>query len=444
MDFSSIAVRRVCLAVTAAVAWGVAVGGMPAVAASAPTAPVTPTDPLYGDQGALQPGAAIGAPDAWRLTRGAGSVVAILDTGVLASHPDLVGQLWTNPGEVAGNGKDDDRDGFVDDVHGVDLVNGDGDPADDEGHGTHIAGIVAAKADGEGTVGLAPEARIMPVKVLDARRGGNADTVAEGVLYAVSHGADVINVSINGAGTSSSLRSAIRDAGAAGVTVVASAGNDGGDLGLIPSYPASYPDAGLLAVAATKGDNLLAGFSNFGRGVELAAPGVGILSTSSTDGYELRDGTSMAAPFVAAAVALLHSARPDLPGVQLEAALEDTALRPSNLLGKVSAGALDVAAALHSLVPVDEWPSRPDLPVLTARVKRTPRGGKGRALITWTLIGDSSQISRYRVTLGGKTLARRSGGSARGLYVPRRKGRATLTAISAAGAEVATAKFTIR
>ncbi|WP_354700975.1 S8 family peptidase [Paraconexibacter sp. AEG42_29] len=443
MGLPTIATRRAAFAL-AAVACGAVLGLSPSVASAAPTAPVTPSDTLYADQSALQADAAIGAPQAWRLTRGAGAVVAVLDTGVLESHPDLTGQLWTNSGEVAGNGKDDDRNGYVDDVHGVDLVNRDGDPADDEGHGTHIAGIIAAKADGDGAVGLANQAKIMAIKVLDARRGGTADTVAQGVLYAVGNGADVINISINGAGTSESLKSAIRIAGAAGVPVVASAGNDGDNLGLVPSYPASYPDAAVVGVGATKGDTILASFSNFGRGVELTAPGVGILSTSSTGGYELRDGTSMAAPFVAAALAMLHSVRPELAGTELQATLEATARHPSNLLGKVAAGAIDVAAALRSLVPEDQWPTQADPPVLTARVKRTTSGRSGRALITWTLTGDVSQVSRYRVTLGGKTLARRSGGGARGLYVPRRKGRATLVALSSTGARIAVARVTIK
>ncbi len=202
------------------------------------------------------------------------------------------------PGEIAGNGRDDDGDGFVDDVHGVDLVNRDGDPADDEGHGTHVAGIIAARVNGTGVVGLAPQATLMPIKVLDNHRGGNTDTIAEGIRYALAHGADVINVSANGPEPSTELEAAVHAASRAGVTIVASAGNDGGNLDLTPSYPASFTDPSVLAVGATDGDRVLASFSNFGKGVAITAPGVDILSTARGDGYELRSGRSMAAPEV--------------------------------------------------------------------------------------------------------------------------------------------------
>jgi subtilisin family serine protease len=451
MGLSSVAARRLLLAAVSSAACGAALAAVPAVGAAAPALAIVPSDPLYADQSALQPDAAIGAPEAWKVSQGAGILVAVLDTGVDETHPDLKGALWTNPGEVPGNGVDDDHDGYVDDVHGVDLVNHDGDPSDDEGHGTHVAGIIAARADGEGAVGLAPKAQVMPVKVLDNHRSGSTDVVAEGIRYAVTHGANVINLSINGPGPSEDLRSAIRVAGAAGVTVVASAGNDGDDLGLIPSYPASFTDPAILAVGATKGDDLLADFSNFGRGVSLTAPGVAILSTSSTGGYELRSGTSMAAPEVAAGLALLQSARPDLSGATLRAALVQTALKPTTLLGKVSGGALDVAAALHQIVPASQWPTAaaPVKLVLTARVKRTSRlrtasSARGKVLITWKVAGNAAPIKSYRVTLNGRTLAKRSGGAARGMWVPRQRGRVTLTALGKSGVKVATTKVTVK
>jgi subtilisin family serine protease len=451
MGLSSVAVRRLFITAVSTAACGTALAAVPAVGAAAPALAIVPSDPLYADQSALQPDAAIGAPEAWKVSQGAGILVAVLDTGVDETHPDLKGALWTNPGEVPGNGVDDDHDGYVDDVHGVDLVNHDGDPSDDEGHGTHVAGIIAARADGEGAVGLAPKAQVMPVKVLDNHRSGSTDVVAEGIRYAVTHGANVINLSINGPGPSDDLRAAIRVAGAAGVTVVASAGNDGDDLGLIPSYPASFTDPAILAVGATKGDDLLADFSNFGRGVSLTAPGVAILSTSSTGGYELRSGTSMAAPEVAAGLALLQSARPDLSGATLRAALVQTALKPTTLLGKVSGGALDVAAALHQIVPASQWPTAaaPAKLTLTARVKRTSRlrttsSSLGKVLITWKVAGNASTVKSYRVTLNGRTLAKRTGGAARGMWVPRRRGRVTLTALGKNGVKAATTKVTVK
>ncbi|UTI65510.1 S8 family serine peptidase [Paraconexibacter antarcticus] len=449
MGPSPIALRRrlVRLAVASTLLGAAA---LPAAAGAATGRPVIPSDPLYADQAQLQDGASIGAPEAWEVTQGAGVVVAVLDTGVDESHPDLRGALWTNPGEIPGNGIDDDHDGYVDDVHGVDLVNHDGDPADDNGHGTHVAGIIGARANGEGSVGLAPKAQLMAVKVLDANRAGSADTVAAGIRYALAHGADVINVSVNGSGESDVLRSAVQAAGAAGVSIVASAGNDGADLGLTPSYPASYPDPAMLAVAATDGDSLLADFSNFGRGVQIAADGVGILSTSSTGGYELRSGTSMAAPEVAAALALLHSARPDMADSDLRAALLATARRPAGLLGRVAAGSLDVAAALHQVVSAAQWPSAAvaAAPVLRARVKRRSGASAARArarvLVTWTVTGDASRVAGFRLRRAGHTVARRSGAAARGAWITRRRGRVTVLAIDAAGRSVARASVTVK
>jgi subtilisin family serine protease len=437
-----VALRAVRLAAALAVLAG-GIAGMPAVSTAAPALAVVPSDELYADQAALQPGAFIGAPEAWKVATGAGVIVAVLDTGVDAGHPDLRGALWTNPGEVPGNGRDDDGDGYVDDVHGVDLVNRDGDPADDEGHGTHVAGIIGARADGEGVVGLAPEAVIMPIKVLDDRRTGNTETVAEGIRYALAHGARVINLSVNGPGASSGLHEAVRQATSAGVSIVASAGNGAADLGLTPSYPASYPDPSVLAVGATDGDGLLASFSNFGRSVALTAPGVAILSTGRGGSFELRSGTSMAAPEVAAALALLHGARPDLPDSALREALLAGARRPGFLAGLIGGGALDVAAALHRVVPDAGWPTVPDTPVLTAKVKRrsAATAARSRTLITWRLAGDTSRITSFRLTRsGGAVLARRKGSRARGAWVSQRGGVVRVSALAADGSVVTTAR----
>jgi subtilisin family serine protease len=438
--------RAARLAAVLAVIAGV-IGGAPATSAASPAPAIVPSDELYAEQTALQPDASIGAPEAWKVTTGAGVVVAVLDTGVDPSHPDLRGALWTNPGETPGNGRDDDANGYVDDVHGVDLVNGDGDPADDEGHGTHVAGIIAARADGEGVVGLAPGAVLMPVKVLDDTRAGNTDTLAEGIRYALAHGAQVINVSANGPGASTALRDAVRQATSAGVSIVASAGNGGIDLGLAPSYPASYPDASVLAVGATDGDNLLASFSNFGRGVALTAPGVAILSTGRGNAFELRSGTSMAAPEVSASLALLRSARPDLPDSALREALLAGARHPGFLASLVGGGALDVAAALHRIVPEASWPSVPDKPVLEPRVKRrgAASAARARTLVTWTLRGDTSRITGFRLTrAGGKVVARRRSGLARGAWVAQRRGVVTVSALAADGSVVTLGRVRLR
>jgi subtilisin family serine protease len=185
------------------------------------------------------------APLAWQQSTGSGVLVAVLDTGVQLNRAELRGHVWANPGEIPGNGIDDDGDGVVDDVHGADFVNGDGVPADDNGHGSHVAGIIA----GHGPVhGLAPGATILPVKVLDAAMAGTAHSLAQGIDYAVAHGARIINVSVNGDGISRELEAAIGRAQSAGAVIVASAGNDGRNLAGRPSYPVSYPEPAVIGV----------------------------------------------------------------------------------------------------------------------------------------------------------------------------------------------------
>ena len=264
-----------------------------------------------------------GAPEAWTQSHGAGVLVAILDSGVQLNHPDLADNLWRNPNEVAGNNIDDDRDGFVDDVHGANIKDLNGNVDDDNGHGTHVAGIVAAQAgNGVGGSGIAPDARIMAVKVLDANRSGDSSRLAKGIVYAVDRGAKILNVSINGDGTSGDLDAALTYAGSKGATVVASAGNNARDIDITPSYPASSPEPAVFVATATERTGTLISIANRGvRSIDLAAPGGSILSTASGGGFELRQGTSMAAPFVAGSLALLASARPDLPQSALRDAL---------------------------------------------------------------------------------------------------------------------------
>ncbi|MCW3039519.1 MAG: family serine peptidase, partial [Solirubrobacterales bacterium] len=284
---------------------------VPPAATTARALRATSGDPLMGEAWHLAGDGPMGVRSAWDHTTGGDVVVAVLDSGVDQRHPDLAPNLWTNPGEVPGNGVDDDHDGSVDDVHGIDLVNGDGDPQDDNGHGTHVAGIIGAVGgNGIGSSGVAWRVRLMAVKVLDANAGGDTGTVARGIDWAVRHGARVINLSLAGPGRSADLEHSIVGAQQAGVLVVVAAGNDHNDLGLLPAYPASFPEPNVLGVAATRPDALLSVVSSFGAGVDLAAPGESILSTALGGGYELRTGTSMAAPMVAGAAALVLAANP--------------------------------------------------------------------------------------------------------------------------------------
>src|SRR5512133_3259014 len=270
-----------------------------ALCATAAPAAARP-DPQLANQWALQGDGPMGAASAWTQITGGDVTVAVVDTGVDLTHRDLAPNLWTNPGEVPGNGIDDDGDGIVDDVHGADFVNGDGDPSDDNGHGTHVAGIVAARGNnGVGVAGLAWRARIMAVKVLGADASGDMATVAAGVRYAVAHGAGVINLSLTGPSPGPDLAAAVD----------AAAGNAHADDDVVASYPADLDAANLVAVTSADQRGALARSASFGRStVDLAAPGEEILSTARGGGYELRSGSSMAAAQVSGAAVLLASA----------------------------------------------------------------------------------------------------------------------------------------
>ena len=408
----------------------------PAAASAAP-----PADPLFAQQWALARESVLGTATSWQQSTGAGAVVAVLDTGADLTHEDLQGALWTNPGEVPGNGIDDDHDGYVDDVHGVDLVNGDGTPADDEGHGTHVAGIIAARAgNGVGGAGLAPGAQLMIVKVLDAHRSGTAAGLAEGIRYALAHGATIINTSVNGDGTSRALQAALASADAAGALVVASAGNDGRDIDADPSYPASYPDPSIVAVGSVGLGGMLSSFSNHGpTAVDIAAPGEDILSTASDGTYELRSGTSMAAPFVSATLALMHALRPDLGGLALKAALLAGATHDPSLTGEVASGELSAVGALRAIA--GSGPVAP-LAIAAAPAERAARG----AVVSWALTGDAAGVARVRVYVDGRRVADRAAASPDRLLVHARPGihRLHIVAVDASDAQLATADATFR
>jgi subtilisin family serine protease len=310
-------------------------------------------DPRSGDQWALQGDQPMGAASAWRQTTGGDVTVAVIDSGVDLSHPDLAANLWTNPGEIPGNGIDDDGNGYVDDVHGYDFVDGAGNPQDQNGHGTHVAGIIAARGgNGIGGSGVAWRARLMVVRVLDAQARGTTSTVAQGVRYAVANGARIINLSLAGPASTKDLEDAVAYAQQRGVLVVAAAGNDGRDLAAGPTYPAGYSFDNVLGVAATDESGGLSAISDYGPGVDLSAPGVDILSTALGGGYEWRTGTSMAAPHVAGALALLAAARPDLDW----RGLRDALLAGVRHIGlPVETGALDAGAALRTVIAPAAW-----------------------------------------------------------------------------------------
>ena len=272
----------------------------------------------------------IDAPEAWQLATGGSSVVVgVIDTGVDYTHDDLIQNIWTNPGEIAGNDIDDDGNGFVDDVHGFDFANNDGDPMDDHGHGTHVSGTIAGVGNNTtGVTGINWSSSIMALKFLSGSGSGSSSDAVRAVNYATmmrtTYGVNVrlTNNSWGGGGRYAPLESAIRSSLQADMLFVAAAGNNGENTDQSPHYPSNYNVANVISVAATDRNDELASFSNYGRNtVDLAAPGVSILSTVPNGGYSYFSGTSMAAPHVAGVAALAWSAMPNASYVEIRDAI---------------------------------------------------------------------------------------------------------------------------
>ncbi|MFB2897119.1 S8 family peptidase [Aerosakkonemataceae cyanobacterium BLCC-F50] len=298
---------------------------------------------------------AIKAPETWsKGYTGQGIVVAVVDSGVDYKHSDLDGNIWVNTKEIAGNGKDDDGNGYIDDVRGWDFVNSDNDPMDLQGHGTHVAGTIAAENNGFGVTGVAPNAKIMPVRVLDASGNGSVLDVAAGIRYAADNGAKVINLSLGTDISNPAQASAIKYAAEKGAIVVSAAGNSSQ---LQPGFPARYATHFGIAVGAVNKNNQMATFSDLAGKLPLDyvdAPGVGIYSTFLGNSYKSMSGTSMASPHIAGVAALVLSANPNLTPVQVERILTKTAnstvVQPSS---QVSSSSFSANSSQVSSATVD-------------------------------------------------------------------------------------------
>src|SRR5262245_43017462 len=303
-------------------------------------ADVTPNDPFFSRLWGLHntgqnvnftsgtPDADIDAPEAWSVSTGSSDVVvAVIDTGVDMAHPDLAPNIWVNAGEdCAGcrtNGVDDDGNGYVDDWRGWDFANGDNDPTDDNGHGTHVSGTVSATGNNSvGVAGVTWSSRIMPLKFLGADGSGTTDDAISAILYARAKGVPILNNSWGGGEPSQALLDAIQQTDASGELFVAAAGNDFTNTDVEPFYPASYDVPNLLVVGASDQFDRKAWFSNYGtKTVDLSAPGTNIYSTWPGAAYRFADGTSMATPEVSGAAALAKAVFPDASGVGLKALL---------------------------------------------------------------------------------------------------------------------------
>ncbi len=364
-----------------------------------------PNDPRFPEQWNLKnvgqtvagqagiAGADVDADPAWDLHTGSGSViVAIVDDGIDYNHPDLAANMWTNPGEIAGNGVDDDNNGFIDDIRGYDFGSLDSDPMPDPGdaHGTHVAGIVGAVGNnGLGISGVDWNVKLMAVKIF-GNAGNFVSTIVGALNYAVDNGALVSNHSYN-TGTGGPIlahQAAIVNAQSKGHVFVSSAGNTTGDNDVIDHYPSDYPFDNVIAVAATDNQDAKAGFSNFGvTTVHLGAPGVDVLSTIPGAAYGLNSGTSMASPHVAGAVALLMSFRPDLNYQDILGAMYRGTDKIPSLQGiTITGGRLNLKNA------IDELPALPDptpgIPSMLAPIGTIPQA---TPQFFWTSAQNASQ-----------------------------------------------------
>jgi serine protease len=340
----------------------------------------TPNDPSYSQ---LYGMAKIGAPTVWDTTTGNPNfVVAVIDTGVDYNHPDLAANMWRNPGETA-DGIDNDGNGFIDDIFGADFANNDGNPFDDNSHGTHVAGTIGAVGNnGVGVAGVNWSVKIMALKFLTASGSGATSNAVRALDYAVAKGVKVSNNSWGGGGASSTLAAAIDRARAAGHIFVAAAGNAGQNNNTTANYPSNYGLTydNVVSVAATDQNDNLASFSNYGAtAVTLAAPGVGIRSTTPNNTYSTFNGTSMATPHVAGAIALYWGANPNLTYQQVISKLKSSVDLVPSLSGKVATGGrLNVAKMFATVSPPTVVP--------------------GPKVISSTFGGTSTQLNKVTVT----------------------------------------------
>jgi len=369
-----------------------------------------PNDPsfskLWGLHNAGQtggtPDADIDAPEAWDLYTGSADVViAVVDTGVDYTHPDLAQNIWINTDEIAGNGIDDDGNGYIDDIRGWDFRNKDNNPMDDHNHGTHCAGTIGATgANGAGVTGVMWNVRIMPLKFMSSSGSGYTSDAVAAILYANKNGAHVISNSWGGSSYSQTLKDAI-DASSA--VVVCAAGNSGKNIDTSPVYPASYSSTNLISVAATDYKDAKASFSNYGvTSVDVAAPGVSVYSTLKGGTYGTMSGTSMATPHVAGLAGLLKAGNPSLSAMEIRELILSNCDSLPSLQGKIlTSGRINAYKALSSVQPavLSVTSITPSSACNTSQVTTTLKGTGLDATPTVRMIGDGgTEIRASSVT----------------------------------------------
>lgn len=315
-----------------------------------------PTDPLYvqtwglSNVGQADPknqvgvaGVDINAERAWEIQTGTREkIIAVIDTGIDWSHPDLAENMWVNEAEQNGKaGVDDDNNGVVDDIYGYNAITGTGNAKDDQGHGSHCAGTIGARANnGIGVAGVNWNVRMMAVKFLDAGGSGSLADAIKAIDYATKMGAHVMSNSWGGGGFSQTLMDAIKRSNEAGAIFIAAAGNEYNNNDSSPTYPSTYQVENVMSVAAIDNRGAKADFSNYGKKtVHLGAPGVNVMSTTGGS-YKSFSGTSMATPHVAGVAALLWANEPNLTAAQVKERLIATVRPLASMKGKTRTGGM--------------------------------------------------------------------------------------------------------
>ncbi len=345
-------------------------------------ATLTPNDTFYPQQYA--PGL-MQLPTAWDTTVGSPQqIVVVIDTGVDYNHPDLTDSMWHNPLEIVGNGVDDDDNGYIDDIHGINSITDSGNPMDDQGHGTHVAGIIGARGNNAtGIAGVSWGSKIIAAKFLDANGMGSTANAIKAIKYATDlkragHSIVVTNNSWGGPSHSAALAAAIADASSAGILFVAAAGNDGLNNDSTASYPANYSSPNVISVASVQSSASLSSFSNYGtQTVHIAAPGGNIASTMTNNRYVYLSGTSMAAPHVSGVVLLAQSRCAGALSMQLlRGAVVDTGTVYGGLAGKVASSSIangaEAVRFAGQLCEPTPTPTPSETPADTPEITPTP------------------------------------------------------------------------
>ncbi len=293
----------------------------------------------------------INAEEAWPITKGSKEIkIAVIDTGVDYNHVDLKDNIWTNQAELNGEkGVDDDGNGYIDDIHGYDFANKDGDPMDDQGHGTHCAGVIGADHNGQGVAGVNSDVTIVALKFLKSNGSGTTEDAVLAIDYAIKAGVNIMSNSWGGGEFSQALEDTINAANEKGIIFVAAAGNSSSNNDTKPTYPACHKAENIISVGSMAGNGKRSSFSNYGaKSVHVYAPGSGIYSTIPKNRYKSMSGTSMACPFVAGVLGLMLT-NEDMNVSQAKDRIITTSKPSSYLNTSVAKGWVDAHRALMNI-----------------------------------------------------------------------------------------------